>query len=114
MSPYLQRQPTIRQKKLAVRRWLLSTAFRSVLVGVFCLFGVLYVLQTSAVSTKGYAINDFKKQIQTLEDENQKLEFEIATHRSIQSIEERLKTTQLVVADNIEYVTLVGSAVALR
>jgi len=104
----------MRQRKMAVRQWLLSTSFRAGLLVVIAFFGIMYVAQTSSASTKGYEIRDIEKQLQTLEQENQKLEFEIATHRSMQSIQSRLQNTNLVVADNMEYVTLVGTAVARR
>lgn len=77
-------------------------------------FGVMYVAQTNAISTKGYTMKDIEGQIQALEQENQKLEFEIATHRSMQSIQSRLSNLDLVATDNVKYVTLTGSAVARR
>ena len=44
-----------------------------------------------------------------------KLGFEVATHRSMNSIQNRLAGLSMVEAgNNVEYVTLVGSAVALR
>lgn len=70
--------------------------------------------QTNAFSTKGYEINEIEGQIQALEQENQKLEFEIANHRSMQSIQSRLPSLDLVATDNVKYVTLTGSAVARR
>lgn len=114
MSPYSLNYKTRREKNLAVKQWFLSTTSRFVLLLVVAALGVLYVVQTSSASTTGYQIRDLEKQIQSLDNENQKLEFEIATSRSMQSIQERLKTTDLVFADNVQYATLVGSAVALR
>ena len=83
--------------------------------GVFIVvFGVLYVMRTNAISTKGYEMNNIEGQIQALEQENQKLEFEIATHRSMQSIQSRLPNLNLTTTDDVKYVTLTGSAVARR
>lgn len=114
MSPYYCPQTTRREKKMAVKQWLLSSSFR-VLFMVFVIFlGLLFVWQTSSASTKGYTINDLEKRVTSLEQENQKLEFAIAQHRSLQSIIERLPQTGLVAVDNISYATLVGTAVALR
>lgn len=71
-------------------------------------------MKTSSVSTKGYEINDLKNKIQELEYENQRLDFEIANYRSMRSIQERLKDMNLVVATDVKYVNLTGSAMAMR
>ena len=108
------RHQTMRQKRLAIKRWFLSTTFRAGLMMMVMVFGVLYVMQTSSLSTKGYEISDLEQQIEVLEQDNQKLEFQIATHRSMDSIQTRLASMNLVSSDNVEYVTLLGTAVALR
>jgi len=105
---------TLREKKCAWQEMLLGKTCR-----IFCLifvvvFGLLYVLKVSTLSAKGCEITDLEKQIQTLQNENQKLEFEIATNRSMKSIEERLKSMNLVVADKIEYVTIAGNSIARK
>ena len=106
---------TLRQKRQAVRQWLLGTTFRAVLLTVVLVFGFMYVVKTSSLSTKGYEINDLEKQIQVLEQGNQRLGLEIASHRSMNSIQNRLASLNMVEAGgNVEYVTLSGSAVAMR
>ena len=114
MTKYKNKNQTMREKRMAVRQWLVSTTFRGVLLTVIAVFGVMYVAQTSSASTKGYDMRDLEKQIQSLEHETQRLEFEIATHRSMQSIQTRLAGLNMVSADNVEYATLVGTAVAMR
>ena len=92
----------------------MSASFRVGLLFVICAVGVLYVLQVSAISSKGYEINELEKQLQNLKQENEQLEFSIATNRSMQSIQGRLKGLDLVVEGNPEYVVLAGTAVAKR
>ncbi len=106
---------TLRQKRQAVRQWLYGTTFRALLLTVFLVFGLMYVVQTSSLSTKGYEINDLEKQIQVLEQENQRLELQIASNRSMNSIQERLVGLNMVEAGgSVEYVSLTGNAVAMR
>ncbi len=105
---------TMRQRRLALKRMFLSTTFRFTALLFMLVFGVLYVMQTSSVSTKGYDINELQRQITKLEQDNQRLEFEIATNRSMQSIQQRLSGMDLVAVDTMEYGTLVGTAVARR
>jgi hypothetical protein len=114
MTKYKNKNQTMRQKRMAVKQLFLSVSFRAVLLVIIAGFGILYVVQTSSASTKGYEIRDLEGQIQSLEYETQRLEFEIATNRSMKSIQQRLASLNMVVADDIEYATLVGSAVALR
>ena len=114
VDQYLCQQPTLREKRESMKKWFFSATCRFVFGAFVVVFGVMYVAQTNAISTKGYTMNDIEKQIQALEQENQKLEFEIATHRSMQSIQSRLLNLDLVAADSVKYVTLTGSTVARR
>ena len=114
MTKYKNKQQTRRERRLAVKRWLVSTTFRVGLLAVMGVFGVLYVIQMSSVSTKGFIISDLQKEMQTLENETRALDVEIAKHRSMASIQARLKDMDLVAANYVEYITQVGSVVARR
>ena len=105
---------TIREKKQAIKRMFLSTSFRIGLLGVIMVLLVLDVMQTAVISTKGYEISAYEKQILQLEQENRRLDVEISQYRSMSSIQERLESLGLVNTDAPEYVTLVGSTVARR
>ena len=105
---------TLRQRKMAWREMFLSSTCKYAVMVFIVLFGVLYVLQTSSISAKGFAMSDLERQIQILENDNQKVEFEIATYRSMKSIEQRLKGMNLVTVDNAQYATLTGNSVAMR
>ncbi len=91
-----------------------SSACRATLLVFLSIFGVLYLLRTSAVATNGYEINNLEKQINVLQEDNQKLELEIADNRSMKSIQERLNGMELVAADSVEYAALISAAVARR
>ena len=56
MNAYSKKKQTLRQKKEAVRKVLVSTTFRSALCVLTIMFGFMYVWQTNTVSTKGYQI----------------------------------------------------------
>ncbi len=105
---------TLRQRKMAWREMFLSSTCKYAVMVFIVLFGVLCVLQTSSISAKGFVMSDLEQQIQVLENENQKVEFEIATHRSMKSIEQRLQSMNLVTVDNAQYATLAGNSVAMR
>lgn len=111
---YVDKKITIREKELAMKRLFLSTSFRLAVAISLLFFGILYVINISSMSTKGYDMTDLKKQITALERDNQKLEFNIAKNRSMQSIQDRLVGTDLVTAENIEYATVAGHTVARR
>ena len=105
---------TMRQKKQAWQMLWLSASFRFVLVFFVGFFGVLYVMQTSDLSAKGYEIGDLQKQLTVLNQDNQKLEYEIANQQSMKNLEQRVKKMNLVVAENIEYATVLSNEVAVR
>ncbi len=114
MNAYLKKKPTLRQKRLAVQRWFVSTTCRAFLLGCILVFGVLYLFKVNTVSTQGFVISDLEGQIIELERENKRLDVKIASNRSMKSVEERLQGMEFVAAGDMQYVTPVGTAVALR
>ncbi|KKQ27309.1 MAG: Membrane-fusion protein [Candidatus Magasanikbacteria bacterium GW2011_GWC2_37_14] len=114
MSPYLCQQKTLRDHKLQNKSWLINTGCRGFLFCLIVVLGMLFIWQTSSASTKGFAINDLQKKISDLEKESQKLDLEIAEQRSLKNIENRVSELGLVAADNVKYVTILGTAVARR
>ena len=112
MNAYLKKKPTLREKRRAVQTWLVSTTFRSMLLVAIMVFGVLYLFKVNTVSSQGFVITDLQDQIVELERENQRLDVQIASYRSMNSLEARPEGTDLVVASDIVYVTPVGTAVA--
>lgn len=106
--------PTMREQKFAVQALLVSTSFRIFLIAFALIVGVLYVIQTTGVSTRGYEISDLERRLTELERETKKLDVQIAEHRSMQSIEHRLAKLNMVPADKMVYVTGGAAAVAKR
>ncbi|MFH1286226.1 MAG: hypothetical protein ABII02_00555 [Candidatus Magasanikbacteria bacterium] len=113
MKSFATKKQTMREKKMAMKKWVVSAAFRTSLIVCIVVFGVLYLFQTNAVSSRGYELSDLESQIESLEKETQKLEVEISKYRSMESIQERLEGMEMVVAGNIDYVAQ-RSAVARR
>ena len=103
-----------RQQKIAIHGYFVISAYRVALVAAVVVFGILYVVQTSAISTTGYDRRDLERKITELQRDNQRTEYEIAKYRSMNSIQARLAKTDMVAAENIRYVALVGTAVARR
>lgn len=106
--------PTMREKRQAIHQWILGRSCRLCLLVVLGVFSVLYIIETNAVSTKGFAISDLERKIETLEQEQQRLNVEIAKSRSMKSVEERLQKMNMVAAADVQYVSVVGTAVARR
>ncbi len=68
----------------------------------------------NTVSAQGFVMSDLEKRIIELERENKKLDVQIASYRSVQSIESRLGGVGLVAAGELRYVNPVGTSVARR
>lgn len=89
----------------------------SISVGIVCIgvvFGIMYIVQMNSISTRGYEMSDLENQITLLEQENQKLEFQIASNKSMKSIQSRLVGKEFVAADTYQYGSLVGTVMAMR
>jgi len=96
-------------------RSLLKPEMLNVVVIVLILaMGTMYLVQVNRATTKGYQIRDLEKRIQTIEDNNQKTQLEIAEMQSLDSIEKRIEKLGMVQVDRIEYVKVPGTAVAVR
>ncbi len=79
-------------------------------------FGLLifYVVRLSIVSVKGYDISALQKQVKVLQEEENKVQFEIAKNGSMQSIQDRLKSIEFVPVEKPEFASLQAPAVAVR
>ena len=114
MNSYLEKKQTLREKKEAINKLFLSASFR-ISVGIFILiFGVLYILKTTSVSTKGYTISDLERQVATLEYENRKMDVEVAKLKSMQSLQDRISKTDLVSVVDVDYLNILDGSVAVR
>lgn len=85
------------------------------LLGLFsALFAGGYLAQVSAVASKGYAIRSLQDEIDTLKEESEKLEFEVAKEKSMVAVEEKVAEMGMVPAGGIEYLSPSEPAVAMR
>jgi hypothetical protein len=75
---------------------------------------VLYVVRLSTVSIKGYDISALQKEVNVLQSEQERLEFEIAKNGSMQSIQERLKNVPFVPVEQPEFASLGTPIIAHR
>lgn len=77
-------------------------------------FAVLYVVQVNTASTKGFAMRDLEQNNQGLRQDNDKLSAEIDRLRSLASVSERQAFLGLVKLQNVSYLKVTSSEVALR
>ena len=84
------------------------------LLSVALLLVVLYVFQTSAIATRGYAIAELERELYSLEDTQKKLDVQLAEEQSLQQIEERLGGMEFVAARDVVYVGAADTTFALR
>ena len=89
-------------------------ALRVCLVALTFAFGILYVVQVNAASTKGFVMRDLERSNQQLRQENDKLAAEIDRLRSLASVTEREAFLGLVKVQNVSYIKAGSSEVALR
>lgn len=104
----------MKERREALEAMSRSRGFRIGLLLLAAVFLVLDVFQTSVVSARGNEISDLQQRVRTLTQENERLDFEIAQHRSMASVQERLAAMNLVDSGTPQYVRLAGSAVAVK
>ncbi len=88
--------------------------WRVVILGLILAFGLSYIVQVNAASTKGYQMRNFIDDNEVLRQENDRLAAEIDRLRSLSSIEEREVFLGLVKLQDVRYVSAGTSEVALK
>lgn len=114
MNAYVKKKLTMKDRRDVVRQILLGRTFRSILSFAMIGFGVLYIWQVNTVSSKGYVISDYERQVSSLERETRSIDVAIAEHTSIVTVRERLVDEQFEPVTNAEYVSVTSDAVAKR
>jgi len=94
--------------------FLATNSFRIFLTVLTLALLVVYVVRLSTVSVKGYDISALQKEVKTLQDEQARLQFEIARHGSMQNIQNRLKSIQFVPIEKPEFASLESPIIAAR
>ena len=76
--------------------------------------GFSYLVSVVSISTRGYKMRDLDRRIEELKFENKKLNLQVAEMKSPARIEEWVKTSGMVAAANVQYVSATAGAVAVR
>lgn len=107
-------EQTMRQKRVHVRQFMLSTGFRVGLIVLTLIMMTFHIMKMSTLSTQGYKISMLQKQKKQLEEETQKIDIDIARLSSMNSIEERLGSMAFEPIEKPQYVTFRGVSVVQR
>ena len=84
------------------------------LFALSALLFVVYLIEINTLSVKGFAIADFKGQLNELNRENANLEVKINTLRSYSYLETKIAKLNLVPTDNIIYLDNIDQTIAKR
>ncbi len=79
------------------------------LVVLICMAGVLYIFEVNDRATLGYKYKQKEQKIQELKDQNAKLKIREAELRSMYNIEQKTKELNMIVPQNISYMSLPGN-----
>ncbi len=109
-----QYKKSFKEKRDAVKQLSKKRGFRVGLFAVTVGILVLDVFQTSVVSATGDDIMTLQQQLKELGYEQERIVYEIAQHRSMLAVQERLSGMDFVAAGEREYILLSGNAVASR
>lgn len=76
--------------------------------------GVYYITVANDLMAKGFELQDLKKEKQSLERVNERLDSKVASMRSYSHLASKTKKLNMVSADNIDYITVGRSMMAKK
>lgn len=99
-----------RGDKGSERQKLINTVLFLTLV----VFGLGYLIHINTVSTRGITLRTLQKKKIVYQKENEQLGLHIIESQSLNSVQKKIDTLQLVRSEKIEYVTAHTPSVAVR
>lgn len=105
---------TMRRVGLFVRFLSRQKSWRGILLLALMAVGFSYLVTVVSTSTRGYKMRDLERRIEELRYENKKLNLKVAEMQTPQRIEEWVKTSGMVAAGNVQYVSATTGVVAAR
>lgn len=102
------------QDFLTLPRWLTNSKTRFFLSIIIILLALTYVIQVSAAAVSGYEIQKWEKKVQSLAEEEKKLDVELADKGSIYYLEKRLQNLSMIPAEEVIYMKEKDRSVAKR
>lgn len=103
-------------RKKTVSCWIRESkiTFSFVAVLLICVIGFTYMSRINNVATKGYEIENYKKELSALEKENQKMMVELADLKSINALSDENDKFIVIDYKDIAYLTSVSGVVAME
>lgn len=105
---------TMRRISLFVQFLSRQKSWRGILVVAVMVVGFSYLVSVVSISTRGYEIRNLERRMDELKFENKKLNLQVAEMQSPSRIEEWVKTSGMVAAARVQYVSAGAGVVAVR
>ncbi len=87
---------------------------RFLILAFFAIFGGLYLLAVNDTAIKGYRIRELEQYIEEIRLQNQKIELELTSRRSMPYLESRLAGQPFLPVASLKYIEAAAPAVALK
>ncbi|MFH1564963.1 MAG: hypothetical protein ABIC82_03885 [bacterium] len=100
----------IRMKKKQGR----SAFFNLSVLGIACVLGIVYLIQTNFIATEGYKIDDLKNQISKIEAKNRQLEVNALEFQSMFNIGDKIVELNMIDGSQAAHIDRASSIVAVR
>lgn len=98
----------------ALPDYLTGKTARVIYVVLLAAASLAYVCQTSLAAGSGYEMRDLQKKVNTLQEDIQKINVQIAENSSMPSLEKRLAELNMVAVSDIRYISSAETAVAKK
>lgn len=93
---------------------LTGSAAKVTVTGLVIVLFMGYIAEVGKLTTGGYEIAALEKKMVTLKNETKKLNTELASFQSINSVKKRVESRKMIPVSRIDYVNIADSAMAQR
>ncbi len=97
---------------ISLPSWMVHPRVRLILFFIIFIFSAAYIANMTASATSGYQVRVLEKQTEALQIDVQKLQVEVADNSSMNNIAGRIAKLNMVVVDNMHYLSVKDASVA--
>ena len=85
-----------------------------ILIGLILFVGIGFIITTNDIAVQGFVLAELKSDLLTIEKSNDEYGLAVLKLESMANINDRAKELKMVKVDDIEYISVIDTSVAIK